>query len=300
MSATQTTSFEFSDVHVHLQDKRFGASSDEVARYLDRARALGVRRFVCSGTSPADWNRTLDLTKKLDGVYPTFGTHPWHVGRISGDWLAILATLLDQTVAKDGRTRPALGEVGLDFAVQGCNEAVKQLQEDALRAQLDLASERALPVVLHSVRANDRVLKIMRQYSKTPAWLLHGWTATEREIDEALDLGAFFSFSQRSVHPNALRARATIAAVPRDRILLESDGPTPTPPGGYAGAPTTFSAISLQERDADGFLLAEPASLVSTAKEICAIRKTPQEDFFKQLALNERRFFQFWRVKESE
>ncbi len=293
-----TSQFEFSDVHVHLQDKRFGTTYDDVARYLERAKARGVVRFVCSGTSPADWNRVAELGRRFDSVYSSFGVHPWYANKVGGDWAPILAELLVNYVSKDG-VRAILGEVGLDYAVKDNSPEVKKIQEDALRGQLKFAAELCLPVVLHSVRANERILQIMREYSKVPAWLLHGWTATAKEVETAVDLGAFFSFSQRSVAPSSSRARSTLGFVPRDRVLLESDGPHLIPPKGYSGTPTHFPGIYIEQRSPDGYLLAEPASIVLAAHEIAALRKTPLDEFFAQLKLNEKRFFRAFPQKKE-
>jgi len=292
----KTTKLNAADVHVHLQDKRFGETWEDVERYLERAKEQGVVKFVCNGTSPADWKRTAEIARRFENVYPSFGVHPWNVGKISGDRFAILADLLDAVVAKDGETRAALGEVGLDFAVRGCDEKIKKAQEDDLRAQLQLANDRAIPTTLHSVHANDRLLKIMAEYPKIPVWLLHGWTATQEEVDRALELGAFFSFSRRSVVETAKRARATILAVSRDKILLESDGPILLPSDGYAGAERT---VLIQGRDSDGFILDSPCSLSETARSICSIRGVSFDDFVRQLGVNERRFFQNWRKIKS-
>ncbi len=279
---------ELCDAHVHLQDPRFG---DDLSFYFERARRRGVRRFVCSGTSPADWNATAQIAKTFPDVLPTFGLHPWFVAKTSGDWTTALKIVLDSTVAADGQTRAALGEIGLDFVVREKNF---DAQEAAFRTQLEIANERRLPIVVHSVLANERVLQILPEYGKIPAILLHGFVGTPSEIDKASDLGAFFSFSPRSVRPKAAQARQTIAAVPRDRILLESDGPTPLPPNGYANPTSSISTIARQERDETGAILCEPAAVVDVAAEICAIRQTASDDFFRQLELNERRFFQSW------
>lgn len=273
---------EISDVHSHLQDGRFG---DDLTVYFERAKARGVRRFVCCGTSPADWKKTAEIAKKYPDVFPTFGVHPWNVGRIDGDWATALKIMLDATPGA------ALGEAGLDFAVRELDAAA---QEAAFRTQLEIANERKLPVVVHSVRANDLTLKILRDYSKVPVWLLHSWTATEEEIERALASNVFFSFSPRCVAPNAVRARETVAKVPRDRILVESDAPTPLPPNGYGKPLSPIASFAIQARDSDGVLLSAPASVVDVAEEIAAIRKTPIDELCRQIALNEKRFFQCW------
>ena len=291
--------WELADVHVHLQDKRFGESLDDVAAVAARAAPKGVRRFVCAATSPADWNRLAKIAKNLPDVYPCFGVHPWFCESIQGDWIAPLKMFLDEFVARDGLARPALGEVGLDFVVRNCDDAARKRQEDVLSAQLDLADERALPVVLHSVRANDRVLDAMKERRNVPTWLLHGWNATAQEIERAVELGAFFSFSRRNVSPNARRGRETILAVPRDRILLESDGPNPLPPDGYDNPDPNWQTKGVRMRDASGALVDGPESVATTATRIAALRGTAIDEFLAQTSLNERRFFSNWPMKKN-
>ncbi len=291
MEFAESNKWAASDAHSHLQDGRFGNDLDGLAVYFERARARGVRRFVCCGTSPADWKKTAAIAKKYPNVLPTLGLHPWSVGRVEGDWTTALKIALDATVSADGVYGAALGEVGLDFAVRNLDEAS---QEAAFRTQLEIANERRLPVVVHSVRANDLTLKILRDYSKVPVWLLHSWTATDAQIERALESNVFFSFSPRCVAPNATRARETVAKVPRDRILVESDAPTPLPPNGYGKPASPIASFAVEARAADGTLLSAPASVVDVANEIAAIRKTPVDEFYRQLELNEKRFFQCW------
>ena len=285
--------YEITDVHVHLQDARLGATWEEVERYVRLANEAGVTRFVCSGTSPADWNRVRELARRIDGVIPTFGTHPWWARKISGEtWVPVLAELLASVVAKDGTSKAFLGEVGLDFAVEDCDEVEKREQERVLRAQLDLADALGIPVVLHSVRANDVVLNLLSKYAHIPSLLLHNWTATQREIERAVELGAFFSFSSRGARPNASRAKETIVNAPFDKILLESDAPQLIPPTSSSISKRRFPPIYLQRRDSDGLLLESPASIVETGREISALRGVSQDEFFEQLQRNEERFFQ--------
>ena len=298
MTQDASNAFLITDVHVHLQDKRFGATWEDTELYIERAREKGVARFVCAATSPADWNRTAQIAQRFPNVLPTFGVHPWFYDKISGDWTQPLKMFLDAKFSNELQARAALGEVGLDFVVRNCDDEVKAAQEETLRAQLQIANERGIPVVMHSVRANERALLCMKEFSKVPTWLLHGWNATPQEIERACELGAFFSFSKRNASPRAKRGRETIAAVPRDRILLESDGPTPVPPDGYDSNDPNWQTKVVQARGQDGFLLDEPAHIIATAREIAAIKKLELDDFLRQVQINERRFFANWTRKD--
>lgn len=300
MTSTPTGSTRFSDVHLHLQDTRFGKSMEEVTAVLTRARERGAEKFVVAATSPGDWNKVCQIGRANRDVYVMLGSHPWHFGLVYGDWQGALENLLDSYVGSDGVSRAGLGEVGLDFAIRDCDELTRKNQIEALRFQLDLANTRALPVALHCVRANDEILKIMRDYTNVPAWLLHGWHGSVRQIQEAVELGAFFSFSARSVSPNSVRTHETIVQVPRDRILLESDSPYPLPPNGYAGMPAERPTVMVQARDEQGRLLSEPSYLPATAEAIAKLRKIPVQEFYRQLNLNERRFFLYWPRADKE
>ena len=225
MTVSEKSSRGFADVHAHLYDKRFGATLEETAQYLERAKTHGVARCVCACASPGDWNRAAEIAKKLPDVFPAFGVHPWNCRRVSGDWLAPLANFLDSFVAYDGATKAALGEVGLDFAVRDCDDELRKAQEKTFRDQLELADARKIPVTVHSVRANEKVLSIIREYPNVPAWLLHGWRATPPEIENAVEIGAFFSFSARFVAKDAHALRDVVTRVPRDRLLVDAPAP---------------------------------------------------------------------------
>ncbi|MGI6402090.1 MAG: TatD family hydrolase [Thermoguttaceae bacterium] len=294
MPTTGTSARGFTDVHVHLQDPRFGKTFDEIGEYLQRAKSHGISRFICASASPADWNRTAALARRFSDVLPTFGIHPWNCQRVSDGWVAPLTLFLDECVAKDGVFKAAIGEAGLDYAVRDCDDSVRAAQEKTLRLQLELADERKLPATLHSVRSNDALLTIMKDYPNVPVWLLHGWRLTENDIERAVDMGAFFSFSDRSLSNEV--SRQGVARVPRDRILLESDGPRLLPPNGYGnkrGEPIRKMA-AVQALGEGGYILAEPAALLRTATEIAELRRVAMDEFFRQLAVNEKRFLANW------
>ena len=300
MSANATIDATLTDVHVHLQDAGFGASLDDVERLLKVSADAGVKRFVCPATSPADWNRVASIGRRFDSVYVMFGVHPWYVARARGDWKTPLKQFLDEYVSANG-AKAALGEVGLDFATREAREdaAVRGMQETSLRAQLELADERALPVALHAVRANDRILAIMSEYKNVPAWLLHGWTATPEELDRAASLGAFFSFSVRSLSPQSKRALATVVASPRDRVLLESDGPGSVPPPGCDAPGRDVAAPYVRPLAEDGTPAQAPVAVLDVLRGIASARKTPLDDLARQIAVNEKRFFSRWSLREE-
>ncbi len=299
----------WTDVHVHLQDKRFGDNLDLV---FDRARKNNVDRFVCSATGPADWTSVQKIGADNENVLVTYGIHPWFVNGISGDWENWLRLLLQEAFPfkirsesqeksllpvnpktdsdeKIFRYLPGVGEIGLDFAIREKNADV---QEDYFRRQLALANEKKVPVVLHSVHAVDRVLEILADYRDIPLYLFHGFVGTEEQIRQTVDLGAFFSFSRRNTLPQNVKSLETIEKVPRDRILLESDGPTLV--SGNTMSKHSAPPVLIQQRSSDGFLLDEPARIRETLDELAGIRNMAPEKLALQLMINEKRFFMNW------
>jgi len=273
------------DVHVHLQDFQFGT---DLSLVLERARKNRVYRVICSATTPADWSRVQQIGAQFPDVLTSFGIHPWFVSKVSGTWQNYLAILLDQPNMSG--YYPAIGEIGLDFAMK---ERDNSIQESFFIEQLEIAQERKLPVIVHSVHAVERVLELLKKHAGIPVCLLHGFVGSEQQINRAVDLGCFFSFSIRSVRKSHKKERQTILQAPRDRILLESDGPTLLPPREFFGSDSP--GILIQERGEDGFLLHEPAFIVQTFQEICKIKKMDDDEFYHQIQMNENHFLSFWK-----
>lgn len=274
----------WSDVHVHLQDNRFGSDLDIV---FNRAEEKNVRRMICSATSPADWRRVEQLGQKRPQLLTTYGIHPWFLRGINGDWEQYLKSMLFR-VPRSGFC-PAVGEIGLDFAMREKDES---LQEDFFRRQLHMAHQFQVPVIIHSVQATDRILSILSEFPRFPTLLFHGFVGTQQQIDKIIDLGGYFSFSFQNIKPNHKKAIETIIQTPLDRILLESDGPLLFPSKAVFGS---NPPLMLEELGNDGFLLNEPALIPVVAAEIQKLKNVPWEIFCQHIQNNEKSFFAHWR-----
>jgi TatD DNase family protein len=143
-------------------------------------------------------------------VVSVVGIHPWQVGDV--DVEAALSEVATAPVS-------AIGEVGLDYAVEGDRE----LQAEVFRAQLVIAAERKLPVVLHSVRAFEPVMKILADYTLV-AVIFHGFVGSREQAQDAVGRGYYLSFGERSLRsPKTLEA---MWATPPERLFLETDEST--------------------------------------------------------------------------
>lgn len=236
------------DAHLHLQDPRLDGLR---AAVLERARAKGVTAFCTCATSPADWDATaaLEVPGGLE-LRRAFGVHPWYAGDLPGDWLGRLEALL--------RAHPdaPVGEVGLDGLRPLPGPAS---QRDVLVAQLELAARLGRPVVLHGARAWSALYDICRPCARrVPAFLVHAFSGSAEQLRDWLGIGAYVSVGGGACNPASKRIRAVAAAVPGERLVVETDSPDLLPPGG--------------EPCVAGSRLNQPSNLVSVVTELAALR----------------------------
>ncbi len=210
------------DAHCHLD---FAALDDDRERLMRRARQAGVRGFIVSGVDPDGWNRQRDLMQSHPDVYATFGLHPWIVSQWTetqlNDGLNQLANVVEF----------AVGETGLDRS-RHCPAHTLPIQEAAFRAQLALARERDLPIVLHIVGAHGQAIEIMESDGLGRAGgMVHSYSGSAELVPRYEKMGLYISFSAGVTRPNAHRVRAAARAVSPDRILVETDCPDQIPHG---------------------------------------------------------------------
>ena len=206
------------DSHLHLTDYE---SETDIGVVIAQARAVGVTRLVCNGTSEVDWGRVLDLARDHLEVTACLGLHPWFVTRRSEHWLETLNRLVADN-------RCGVGEIGLDRSAEPLDV---DAQEDAFRAQLNLAREHRRPAIIHCVKAWGWLMDILLSEAKLPCgMLIHAYGGSVDLIKPLAEMGAYFSFSGKVLEPNYARSRSALMAVPRDRLLLETDAPNMLPP----------------------------------------------------------------------
>lgn len=263
------------DSHVHLQADVFRA---DLPGLLALARTQGVSRWVCNGTRPADWPVVWQLAREHADVIPCFGLHPWYVTPHGTKDLASLIFFLDQMPS-------AMGEIGLDRWIEPRDEA---LQEAVFRAQLELARDRQLPVMIHCVRAWGWLLDVLRSIPPLPAgFLLHAYGGAADLVKPLAEMGAYFSVGGGVLAEHSSRRRESLSHVPPDRLLLETDAPDILPP-------PAFRAFTM--RDADGRERNHPANLGSMAAGVARLLNRTPEALARQTTENARRFLgRAWR-----
>lgn len=200
------------DSHCHLDAPEFDSDRDGV---LARARDAGVRRQLVPAVDRSGWEKLRDICAADPGLRPAYGLHPMYLDRHRPEHLDDLADWL-------ARERPAaVGECGLDFFVEGLDP---QAQRDYFHGQLALAREHDLPVVLHARRAVDEVIMALRRTGGLRG-VVHSWSGSEEQARQLFDLGFHLGIGGPVTFERAQRLRRTVASMPIEYLLLETDAP---------------------------------------------------------------------------
>ena len=205
----------FIDTHCHLDAAEFGNNQTGV---LQAAQAAGVSRIVVPSVERANFAMVRSLCKQHPSCSPAYGIHPMLTGAANPDDLDVLRDYLSRGYAV------AVGEIGLDFFVDDYNKA---RQEYFYVEQLKLAREFDLPVLLHTRRANDTVLKHLRQIAVRG--IAHAFSGRHQQADEFIKLGFKLGFGGAATYPRATRLRELAATLPLSCIVLETDAPDMSP-----------------------------------------------------------------------
>lgn len=236
------------DTQTHLDFPEFDADRGVV---LEDARRAGVGAIIVSGVSAATWPRLLAVTGAAPLLFPALGLHPMFVAEHTESDLADLIEAI-------ARHRPvALGEVGLDFHMPDLD---RRAQIRLFEAQLGIAREADLPVILHVRKAHDEVLARLRR-AGLRGGTVHAFGGSRQQADQYLALGFKLGFGGAMTYPRATKLRALAAALPAEALVLETDAPD-LPPVAHRGErnspaylPEVLQAMAML-RDEDPLILA--------------------------------------------
>lgn len=206
------------DAHNHLQDARFdGIRSRVIAEMLEAS----ITHCVVNGTSPSDWPHVAHLAQKYpDFIIPSFGLHPWQ--KPTEHWLDDLLHYLDTT------PHACLGECGLDRWIKDYD---LDQQKEIFTTQLEIATERNLPLSIHCLKAWGTLIDILASHTLPErGFLLHSYGGSVELVPRLAELGAYFSFSGYFLHSRKSKVIEAFQAVPAERLLLETDAPDMLPP----------------------------------------------------------------------
>lgn len=251
------------DSHCHLD---FEGMEENLPAILQRAGEAGVVRMVSISSRVRKFDNLLRIANENPNVFCTVGTHPHNAHEeldITSDDLVRLAEAAPKCVG--------IGEVGLDYHY---DLSPREAQAQGFRTHIDAARRTGLPLVIHSREAEDDTISILQEEMAkgrfTP--LLHCFTSHRRLADAAVAMGGYVSFSGILTYKSAEDLRETAAALPIDRIIVETDSP-------YL-APIPYRGKSN-----------EPAFVVKTLETLAKSRGIPVEDMARITTENFFRLF---------
>lgn len=215
------------DTHCHLD---FPVFDSDRAALLAECRQLGVGEYIIPAVGEENWGRVMALAAEHDGISYALGVHPWYVG---GQMPAVL-TRLQQRLAERPRGLVAVGECGLDLR----SHVPQEGQLEMFEAQIELAKEHELPLIVHSVRANDTVAKILRRLRPACGGVIHAFSGSLQQAEAFWQLGFRLGIGGVISFERANKTREAVRYMPLEALLLETDAPD-MPLQGQQGAPNT-------------------------------------------------------------
>jgi TatD DNase family protein len=219
------------DTHAHLFDERLAS---ELPAVLDRAAAAGVGRTICIGIDRDSSRDTVRIADRFPVVSAAVGIQPNHAAEADpGDW---------DVVVKLAETEPkvvAIGETGLD---RYWDRSPFPLQEEFFSRHMELARRLGKPFVIHCREAEADVVRMLRdEFEKhgPVRALMHSFSGDLATATACLEMGLYVSFAGMLTYKMAADLRAVAAAVPLDRLLVETDCPylAPVPHRGKRNEP---------------------------------------------------------------
>lgn len=247
------------DAHCHLDFKTF---DNDRARVLQRAKENNIIDIVIPGTEKKYWDRIKSLCGKHNQLHACYGLHPYWLSSHDLHDIESLDEYINNTLPV------ALGECGLDFRPQ---QADKKTQLNFFEAQLAIANNHQLPVVIHSVKATQAVIESIKKF-KNLHGMIHSYSGSYEQAKQLIDLNFFISISGSVTYDSAKKTRTVAREIPLTSLLLETDAPDQT------------DEKNRGKRN-------EPAYLINTLNTISALREESPETISSQTTLNAKILF---------
>lgn len=224
------------DTHCHLNDEKLLCDVD---RIVGDFQADGIESAICVGYDMPSSECAVSLAERFEKVYAQAGVHPHDADALNDDACQrILELAKNQKVV-------AIGEIGLDYFY---DLSAREVQRAAFAKQIELASEAELPIVLHVRDAYEDTRKIlfdMQKYIRN-GLLLHCYSGSSEYVKIFDKLDAYYAFGGAITFKNAKHNLESLAVVPRDRLMLETDCPymTPVPYRGKTNEPKYVALVA--------------------------------------------------------
>lgn len=255
------------DSHAHYDDERFNerfeGGTNAALEYVHREGICGI---INVGSSLESSMRSVELAGSFDYVWAAVGVHPSDAQRLGLLRLGEAVNII-RALAARGRV-VAIGEIGYDFHY---DETDRDCQTEYFIAQLELARELSLPVIIHTRDAMGVTLEVLARYPDVTG-VMHSFSGSAETARELCERGWYISFSGPVTYKNAVKVKEAAVAVPGDRILVETDSPY-LPPVPHRG-----------EMNHSGYMH-------YTLEALAELRHESPEELARQTVENTRRLF---------
>jgi len=231
------------DTHIHLDDDRY---DDDLDAVLNRAREGGVKKFIIPGAHPATLKRAVEIVDAEGDVYFAIGVHPYDLDSFD-------LSYFEEYISHEKCV--AIGECGLDYyRLEGSDEekeSEKQKQKEVFISQIELAKKYKKPLIVHIRDASRDAKRVLLDADAGEVGgVLHCYNADEELLSLAND-GFYFGIGGVVTFKNAKKLVNVLPKIPKEKLLVETDGPylTPTPHRGQRNEPfyTTFVVQKMAE-----------------------------------------------------
>lgn len=250
----QSTAPKLFDTHCHLDLSELAA---DLPAHLAAAVSVGVSRILIPAVEAARWPGLLQLQQQTTALKLelALGIHPWWAQSATETQLTALRQYLT-----DETSVCAVGEIGLDFALNGADEAdtyhIHQRQQQWFSEQLALAATARKPVILHHRKSQPALLAELKRQQFSQGGILHAFSGSSAQAHAFLDLGFKLGIGGTISYERARKTRDTLKKLPLSALVLETDAPA-MPLAGFQGLVNT------------------PAQLALVFAELCALRPEP-------------------------
>ncbi len=250
------------DTHAHLQWKNF---NEDLGKVLARARDNKVGRILNVGFDLEGSVKGVKLAEQNEELYAAVGIHPHNASQLSPELIETLKELADNPKVV------AIGEIGLDYYR---NLSPRDIQKEAFEAQILLAKELSLPIIVHNRDAVGDIFEIISKLKPNTSGVMHCFSESQKIAEKCIKLGFAISFAGTITYPNSQRLRKLAKNIDSREILVETDCPWLAP----------------QEKRGKRN---EPSFLHFTAQKMAELRGITLENLGDTTTRNAERIFKF-------
>ena len=240
------------DSHCHLD---FPPLSSRLPEILTSASNCGVLRFIVPGVGPQFWEKIIALAAADCRIFAAPGVHPLHAYKWSFAAAATLEKLIPDIVA--------IGEIGLDYSN---DMPPRELQQEVFKAQLRIARDAGLPVIIHCRNAFADTIRILAEERiEEFGGVMHAFSGSLETARKCVGMGLKIGVAGSVTWENAVRPIAVVKAISLQDILLETDSPDLSPAchRGVVNEPAFLVDIALKVAEIKGFSIEEVATVTS-------------------------------------